>query len=99
MSAKPRRTKRHVRNIQTWTYDEAKRVLPYLHSVMISLRDHRLAVVGARRDVKRLDDEPVRPTRHLMIAREESLKRAQLAQQQVREAEEELEALDIYSLD
>lgn len=99
MSAKPRRTKRHVRSIHTWTYEEALKVLPYLRSVLTSLREHRLALVAARRDLKHYDEQPGRPNRHAIIAREEALARSQVARQQLREDEEELEALDIYCLD
>jgi hypothetical protein len=99
MSAKPRRTKRHLRSIQTWTYAGAQKVLPYLRSVLISLREHRLAALAARRDVKHWDGQPGRPDRHAIIAREEALARARLAQARLREAEEELETLSIYCLD
>jgi hypothetical protein len=99
MSAKPRRGKRRMRTIQVWTYDEARKLVPYLRSVMLSLREHRLAAASGKRDARRLGDQPGRPGRQAMIARQEALAREQVARKQFLEAQEELEALDIYCLD
>jgi hypothetical protein len=99
MSAKPRRSKRQMRTIQVWTYDEAKKLVPYLRSVMLSLREHRLAAASGKRDAKRLDEQAGRPGRRAIIARHEALAREQVARKQFKEAQDELEALDIYCLD
>ena len=94
-----RKGKRRRDSIQVWTYPQAQSALPYLSSVVRSLRDHTLEALSQQRTAQRLLDRPGRPDRATLIAHEEALKEARRASEQAEEALEALHALDVYSLD
>jgi hypothetical protein len=67
--------------------------------VVRSIREHALEVRSQRRLAKRLSDRPGRPTRNDLIAGQEAERVARRAEEELRSAVEELEALDSHSLD
>lgn len=85
--------------LRLWTYAEAVRVVPYLRSIVRSLREHWLEMQREQLQVRRIDARPGRPDRHVLILREEAAREVELAADQVNEALSELEALEIYCLD
>ncbi len=91
--------KRQRRQIRVWTLEQARTALPYLSSVLRSLREHRLEAVTQHRNAERLARRPGRPDRDSLIAHAESVRSADQADERFREALAELEALDIYLLD
>jgi hypothetical protein len=91
--------KRRRRQIRVWTLEQARAALPYLSSVLRSLREHRLEVVAQHRNVERLAHRPGRPDRDSLITQTESTKAAEEADERFREALAELQALDIYLID
>ena len=96
---KSRRTKKHVQDIRVWDYDEAKRALPYVASVVRSVREHRLDAQRNHLTAERLAAKPGRPTRESIIAHEDALNAAREADDRFEDALAELNALDIYCLD
>jgi hypothetical protein len=82
-----------------WTYPEAVAALPYLRSVLRSLREHWLQWQQARLRVRRIDARPGRPDRHALIVRAEAGRDAERAEGQYEEALAELLALNISCLD
>src|SRR5262249_55474852 len=61
--------------------------------------EHRLEAVTQHRSAERLAQRPGRPDRESLIARTESTKAAEQADERFREALAELQALDIYLID
>lgn len=93
------RTRTHEQTIRVWSYDEARTVLPYVASVVRSLREHRLNAQQHELTARRLDAKPGKPNRSTLLALEETRAEAGRAKEAFEEALEELNALDIYSLD
>jgi hypothetical protein len=89
---------RRQETIRPWTYSRAQAALPYLASIMRSLREHRLDAHHHRLAAKRLADQPGRPDRQTLIAQEEALRASRRAEEQFEESLGELEALDVYCL-
>lgn len=91
--------KRRRRHIRVWTLEQARAALPYLSSVVRSLREHRLEAVTQHRSAEQLAHRPGRPDRDTLIANAEAVKAADQADERFSEALAELEALDVYLLD
>jgi hypothetical protein len=95
----PKGAKSRRQTIQVWTYAQAQAAVPYLASVVRSLRDHSLEALAARRTAQRLAQQPGRPDRNALIAQQEADRQAREAEGQLHAAAAELQALDVYSLD
>ncbi len=91
--------KRQRRQIRVWTLEQARAALPYLSSVVRSLREHRLEAVTQHRNAERLAHRPGRPDRDSLIAHAEAVKAAEQADDRFREALGELQSLDVFLLD
>jgi len=96
---KPRRTKRHTQRIRVWAYEEARQALPYIASIVRSLREHRLDALAHDRQARRLAARPGRPDRAAILAEEQAKQEAVRAAERFEEALDELNAQDIYCLD
>ena len=99
MNGYPKKAKKERRLIRPWTYTRAQAALPYIRSVMQSLRDHRLAAQNQHLQAKRLADRPGRPDRAALIAREEALQSAAKEQERFDDGIHELGSIDIYCID
>src|SRR5438552_4778926 len=99
MPSNRKETKRRKRNIRVWTLDEATAAVPYIAAVVRSLRDHWLDAAAKHKLAARLDALPGRPDRALLIAKAEALKDANEAENRYEQAQAELAALDIYSIE
>ncbi len=97
---KRRRNKeKAMRALRLWNYEEAARAVPYLRSVVGSLREHWLAAQSARRAGELLARRPGRANR-ARIAEGNSLSAGQQrAESHFNEALDELMRIDIYLLD
>ncbi len=91
--------RRRRRQIRVWTLEQARASLPYLASVMQSLREHRLEAVMQHRHAEQLSRRAGRPDRERLIAHAEAVQAAEQADARFREALGELEALDIVLMD
>ncbi len=85
--------------IQVWTHDQARRVLPYVASIMRTLRDYRLEALQHDREARKLAALPGRPDRAGILALQEAKRAAEQADSRFQEALEELHILDVYCLD
>jgi hypothetical protein len=99
MKRNQRGAKAEKQNIQVWEYLQAIAAIPYLASIMRSLREARLESQQLHLAARRYARQPGRPDRAAIIAREETLREAAAADQRVEGALAELEALDVYCLD
>jgi hypothetical protein len=99
MTRQPKGTKKRSRSIQVWTYAQAQSALPYINSIVSSLREHALEVLAHRRRLQRLDNKAGRPDRSALIAMQEANRQLLLAEGRFEDAADELQELDIYSLD
>src|SRR5262249_15567748 len=94
-----RGTKRRRRILNLWSHTQAQNALPYIASVMSSLREHKLEAERLQLAARRLANKPGRPDRTALIAHEEVLREAATAEDNFAQAMQELEKLDIYCLD
>jgi hypothetical protein len=85
--------------IRVWTYSEALGALPYIASVLRSLREHRLEANRQGLIARRLSERPGRPDRVTLLNQEHAAKEARREEEKFREAQEELQRLDVYCLD
>ena len=99
MNRNKKESKRRRQVLQVWTRDQASAALPYIASVLRSLREHKLEAQAHQLTAARLDERPGRPNRDTLIAREEALKAAHKAAERFQEALDELQILDVYCLD
>jgi hypothetical protein len=82
-----------------WTLSESTAAVPYIASVVRSLRDHWLDASAKHRLADRLDAAPGRPDRNLLIAKAEAIREAQEANDRYLDARNELASLDIYCIE
>jgi hypothetical protein len=99
MKRRRNKEKRAMRALRLWTLDEAARAVPYLRSVIGSLREHWLEVQRQRRAGELLEDRPGRRDRQRLMAGEDLHRRQESAETGFNEALEELMAIDVYLLD
>ena len=85
--------------LQIWSLAQARAVVPYLTSVMTSLREHVLEAQAQHHRAGKLADRPGRADRSTLLALEEAKRDAQRAEDRFHEALNELQSLDIYCLD
>ena len=99
MSATPRRARRSRQTLRLWTFDQAQAAVPYIASIVRSLREHALNMQNLRRRLTSLEDLPGRPDRRTLIALEEAKRDLLRGEEEYAEALEELDSLDIQLLD
>jgi hypothetical protein len=91
--------KRRRQTVRIWSHEEARTALPYLASIVRSLREHKLEANAQELRARQLANLPGRPDRVTLIALEEARKAAQEAEARFQDALFELQSLDIYCLD
>ena len=91
--------KAREKSIQVWTYEQARAAIPYLSSVVRSLREQAVEALALQRQVLRLAGKPGRADRDDLIEHQEAERQARRAETQLQETADELHALDVYSLD
>jgi hypothetical protein len=99
MKAHRSNSRKSQRTIRLWTLDRAQQAVPYMTSILQSLREHHLEQAAAERRVQRLDARPGRLDRSALIARDEAVRRAAAARDRFDAALRELDALDVFCLD
>jgi hypothetical protein len=95
----PKGARQRDHTLRVWTYAQARAAAPYIASIVRSLREHGLEALSRRRAAGRLADRPGRPDRKALINREEAERLALQAEDRFQDAAEELQALDVFSLD
>jgi len=91
--------KRRERTIRIWSYEEARAVVPYVVSIMRSLRDCRLAAQQHDLMAQRITERFGKPDRTALVAQKDEAEAARKAEDRFDSLLEELHALDIYCLD
>jgi hypothetical protein len=94
----PRRARRR-QSLRLWSFDQAQAVVPYVSSIVRSLRERAIQMQSLRNDVTQIENKPGRPDRRAIIALESARKDLSHAELAYGEALEELEALDLQLLD
>lgn len=87
-----------LRALRLWDWNEVLNAVPYLHSVIGSLREHWLEVLAAERQLDRLPKTGPEK-RDQIIARQTGQDERQRAQTKFDDALEELNAVDVFLLD
>jgi Uncharacterized conserved protein (DUF2203) len=99
MKRRRNKERRNLRALRLWTYEEAARAVPYLRSVLSSLREHWLAAQRERRAGELPAARPGRPDRERLLTGEDLQTRQEGAENRFNEALEELMGIDVYLLD
>ena len=99
MNRNRRGAKARRQMLRLWTYQQALTALPYVSSVVRSLREHWLEMQRYQDAFRRLEKQPRRPDRTGLIAQQEARHQADEASNRFEQALEELQSLDIYCLD
>ena len=95
----PKRSKKEKRTVRVWTYDEARKAVPYISGVMQSLREHRIDALSRDRQARRLGDRPGRPDRHLLVSQADTARLSREADIRCEETLAELNAIDVFCAD
>lgn len=98
MKRRHRHKKRSVRMLRLWTHDEARKAVPYLRSVVGSLREHWLAVQSLQRE-RALVPRRATQARARLMAERAADENCDRAERRFQDALAELSQLDIFLLD
>lgn len=82
-----------------WTYEQAQRAVPYISSILNSIRERYLETAAHQRRAKQLADQPGRPDRYQLITQQNATKDAGMHEEQLLEALQELTSLNIHCVD
>ena len=82
-----------------WTYAQAQAMLPYVASIMRSLRELRLDALRHHLAAKRFAGKPGRPRRDTLLAQEEAARQASRADAEYQKTLAELHSLGFRCLD
>ena len=88
---------RRMKVIRLWNYPEAARAVPYLRSVLESLRVNYIDALRHRQDVQKLSDK--RPDRATLIALDDARKELEHSEDAFKDNHRELRKLDVFLLD
>ena len=99
MKRQPKGANGHTQTSQVWTYQQAESAAPYISSIVRSLREHALDALTHYHRAKRIANRPGRPDRQTIIAQQEAEKEARRSDERYRDALDELQQMDIYTLD
>ncbi len=99
MTSKSSPTDCHHRYNRVWTDSEARAVLPYVASIMGSLREHRLDALRHHLAARRLATKPGGPGRDTRLAQEKAARAASEADAEYQKALVELHSLGFRCLD
>lgn len=94
-----RERSRRVNTLRLWDWSEATRAVPYLHSVIGSLREHWLEVTNAERRLDRLDQQKGLPNRQQLMDRHGIDDELARARSKFDDALAELNGIDVFLLD
>ena len=85
--------------LQVWSLNQARAAIPYLSSVLRSMREHVLEALACRHRARHIASKPGRATRRDLIAEQEALSDARAAEDRFQVDAGELEELDVFTLD
>ena len=99
MKRNPKSAKPRTEAIQVWTLAQAQSAVPYIASVVRSLREHALEIQRFKLTLEKVNQLSGRPKRDTLIAEQETKQNLAYAENEFQAAVDELQALDIYTLD
>ena len=99
MNRRRKGTKKRRLTLQTWSRRQAEAAIPYIRSVLRSLREHHLEMQAREAEGARIAGRPGRPNRGALIAMQQAEDAAGQAAGAAAAAAEELLDLDIFCLD
>ena len=99
MNSNQKGARKNQKGLRLWSHPRALAALPYLKSVVGSLREHRLEARSQGQRARHLADRPGRPGRAALIAHQEALQEALRADARYDDALRELQGLGITLLD
>jgi hypothetical protein len=99
MKRNPKSAKPRAEAIQVWTFTQAKSAVPYITSIVRSLREYALEMQKNKLTLEKLNQLSGRPRRDTLIAEQEAKRDLGRAEHEFQDAADELQALDIYTLD
>lgn len=85
-----------IEDFPVWTHEQAARAVPYLTSVMNSIRDLSIGLNRQRVRARRLAERPGRPDRNTIIEHDEALCEARRLEEQLHDAMHELACLNVH---
>lgn len=88
-----------VVNLRLWSLPDAQKVVPYVRSLMQSLREGWLNLRQAQESVQRAKARPGRPNRDLIIQMEESQRDVERAEAELQDIVADMMALSAYCVD
>jgi len=88
-----------VEEFPVWTFEQAGRAVPYITSVMTSIRELYLEEQGQRRLARKLEMQLGRPDRRTIIRQEDARREGDRLQGEVAVAAQELAQLNIHCVD
>jgi len=99
MNRSRKKNKPDARLLKLWSHPQAQKAVPYVASIVRSLREARLEALRHHFLGDRLANKPGRPNRKALIAHEEAIRDTYKAEEEFQTALEELQAIDVYCLD
>jgi hypothetical protein len=99
MKKQRKQTTEQIISLRLWTFEAAMKAVPYIRSLVQSLRDSWLELRTAQTHVERLKARPGRPDRQALIEIEESERRLQQAAARVEDVVEEMMPLSAFGVD
>jgi hypothetical protein len=88
-----------VEEFPVWTFEQAGRAVPYIASILTSIREQYLEAQSQRHYARKLESKPGRPDRHTIIRQEMAKREADRLQEEVASAAQELADLNIHCVD
>src|SRR2546423_3117000 len=94
-----RERSRRMRTLRLWDWSEVVKAVPYLRSVIGSLREHWLEVLNAERHLSRLAQHKAPVGRRHLIEEQAGREERHRAQTKFEDALAELNRIDVFLLD
>jgi hypothetical protein len=95
MTNSPKEARRRKSAMRLWTFEQAKAAMPYLSSILRSIREHTLEIRKQETLLKRLEEKPGRPDRDTLIGQDEARRAIHRIREEYNKAVAELRALDV----
>jgi hypothetical protein len=99
MKRRHRDKQRSMRAVRLWTQEEAQKAVPYLRSVIASVREHWVSWRSHERDVALLERRRGGKQRDRLLAEQAANTSREVAQQRFQDALAELSKIDVFLLD
>jgi len=100
MAMRPRKDRsKRARALRLWEWNEVRKAVPYLRSVIGSLREHWLDVLAAERRLEQAGKHPAPLKRAQIIQHETHQDERRRAQTKFDDALEELNGMEVFLLD